>query len=267
MAVRIGAVSYLNSKPLVHFLPEQLPADCDLYVDLPSRLADQLNQGSVDIALIPSIEYFSNGQYRIYSDACIACHGAVWSVKIFFRREPEKVRTIALDEGSRTSVALAKILFSERFGKIPECTHLPIGSDVEDTQADAVLLIGDRAMHSPHESFVDCWDLGEEWKRVTGLPFVFAMWVGLYNQRASEIERWLAAARDRGVASARELALQYAPAYDLTTDDCYRYFAQHLYFSLGENEMKGLSLFYQKACRLGLTPGGDAVPSFATTRS
>src|ERR1043165_8688671 len=108
-SVRIGAVSYLNTKPLVYRLREIAP-QMQLIFDLPSRLADGLASGKYDVALIPSIEFFRHRGYEIVSNACIACQGPVLSVKLFSRVAAKKIRTLALDEGSRTSAALVQIL-------------------------------------------------------------------------------------------------------------------------------------------------------------
>src|ERR1700733_15959753 len=101
--LRVGAVTYLNTKPLVYRL-EQFAPHVELVFDLPSRLADQLAAGQLDVALIPSIEFFQNPHYTIVSDACIACRGPVRSVKLFSRVPPQNIQSLALDEGSRTSV-------------------------------------------------------------------------------------------------------------------------------------------------------------------
>ncbi|MFP6649503.1 MAG: MqnA/MqnD/SBP family protein, partial [Pirellulaceae bacterium] len=103
-SLRIGAVSYLNTKPLVFGLEKMLPT-AELVFDLPSRLADDLAAGQLDIALIPTVEYFQDPSYRVVSDACIACRGPVLSVSLLSRCPIEEIRTLALDEGSRTSVA------------------------------------------------------------------------------------------------------------------------------------------------------------------
>ena len=174
--LRIGAVNYLNSKPLIEGLVELLP-ETEIRLDYPSRLADDLTAGHLDVALIPSIEYFRGEGYQITSDACVAAHGPVLSVKLYSRVPWGQVRTLALDEGSRTSSTLARILLSERFGVQPELEPLPINHRTEETRTDAVLLIGDRAIQPPKEKFLLTWDLGQEWFDWTGLPFVFAMWV------------------------------------------------------------------------------------------
>src|SRR5262245_32045765 len=162
--IRIGAVSYLNTKPLVYGLADIAP-QAEVIFDLPSRLADHLASGRLDVALIPSIEFFQDPTYTIVSDACIGCRGPVLSVKLLSRVAPEKIRTLALDEGSRTSVALTRILLEQRFGIRPELVPLSIGARAENARTDAILLIGDRAIHSPAGSYAAVWDLGDEWCR------------------------------------------------------------------------------------------------------
>src|SRR5262245_4334292 len=162
--IRVGAVNYLNTKPLIYQL-DRLAPQAELILDLPSRLADGLAAGRYEVALIPSIEFFQDPNYTIVSDACIGCRGPVLSVKLFSRTPIEQIRTLALDEGSRTSIALVRILLRERFGLEPKLEKLPIGASLPDTTADAVLLIGDRAIHSPVGRFAEVWDLGDEWRR------------------------------------------------------------------------------------------------------
>ena len=186
--LRVGAVTYLNTKPLVLSAGAICAAGGYCSFDLPSRLADDLAAGRLDVALIPSIEYFQDPDYTIVSDACIACRGPVLSVKLFSRVPVRKIRTLALDEGSRTSVALVRILLNERFGlDAAAASRCRLAPRLADTQADAVLLIGDRAIHSPPGSFAEVWDLGDEWCRWTGLPFVFAMWVARRRRRCCRI--------------------------------------------------------------------------------
>ncbi len=124
---------YLNTKPLVYRFHEFAP-QAELLFDLPSRLADRLAAGELDVALIPSIEFFQNPDYTIVSDACIGCRGPVLSVKLFSREPVEQIRTLALDEGSRTSVALVRILLKERYRLTPELEPLPIGASLDDTR-------------------------------------------------------------------------------------------------------------------------------------
>ena len=256
--MRIGAVSYLNTKPLVYRLKEYAPW-AEVVLDLPSRLADELAAGRLDVALIPSVEYFQNPDYAIVSDACIGCRGPVLSVKLLSRVPIERIRTLALDEGSRTSVALVRILLQERFGLSPRLLPFPLGVAAESMEADAVLMIGDRAMHPPAGFDLE-WDLGDQWCRWAELPFVFAMWVARKDSLPAlrEIEAALAQARDEGVAHLEEIAKREAAGVGLTTTQCLSYLRDNLYYYLGPREQRGLDLFQEHAVRLGLAPGKES---------
>lgn len=252
--LRIGAVRYLNSKPLVFRLLELVP-EIELSFDLPSRLADRLARSELDVALIPTIEAMQHGDYEILSDACIACRGPVWSVKLFSRGPLAKIRTLALDEGSRTSAALVQILLAERVGVRPLLQPLGIGQSTADTTADAVLLIGDRAIHPPAERFAEVWDLGDEWCRWSELPFVFAMWTARRSfGESARVAEALAQARDEGLANLEQIARDEAAAVGLTVRECLHYLRDNLHFTLGPREREGLRLFHQHAARLGLAP-------------
>jgi chorismate dehydratase len=253
--IRVGAVNYLNTKPLVYGM-ERIAPQAELSFDLPSRLADQLAAGQLDVALIPSIEFFQDPSYTIVSDACIGCRGPVLSVKLFSRLPVTQIRTLALDEGSRTSAALVQILLAERFGLHPRLQPLAIGDTLADTAADAVLLIGDRAIHSPPGRFAEVWDLGDEWCRWAELPFVFAMWTARAGVDLQGVDAALGEARDLGVAHLPQIAEAEAPALGLTVPQCLSYLRDHLYFYLGTREQQGLELFQQRAAGLGLAPVG-----------
>lgn len=253
--IRIGAVNYLNTKPLVYDL-QRLAPQVELIFDLPSRLADGLAARQYDVALIPSIEFFQDPTYTAVSDACIACRGPVLSVKLFSRVPASQIRSLALDEGSRTSVALARILLHERFGLEPQLEPLPIGSTLADTSADAVLLIGDRAIHSPLGTFAEVWDLGDQWCRWSELPFVFAVWTARAGVDLTGLDTALAAARDLGLANLDNIAAREAAPLGLTQPECLAYLRDNLYFRLGQRERRGLELFHSLAERLGLAPAG-----------
>jgi chorismate dehydratase len=253
--IRVGAVNYLNTKPLVFGL-EQLAPQAEVLFDLPSRLATGLAAGRYDVALIPSVEFFQDPSYTIVSDACIGCRGPVLSVKLFSRVPVEQIRTLALDEGSRTSAALVRILLLERFGLRPELQPLPIGDSLASARTDAVLLIGDRAIHSPNERFECVWDLGDEWQRFAELPFVFAMWTARAGVDLLCVDAALSAARDQGVAHLAEIAEREAAPLGLTRPECLAYLRDNLYFYLGEREQRGLAAFHRHAVKLGLAPEG-----------
>src|SRR5687767_14502894 len=173
--LRVGAVNYLNTKPLIYEF-EQLAPEAELILDYPSRLADDLELGRLDVALIPIIEYFRAGTYRLVPNIAIASHGPVLSVTLFSRVPWPDIRSVALDEGSRTSAALTRILLEQRYGVRPQTVSLPMGVAADDMTTDAVLLIGDRAMKACLPGFPHAYDLGQEWFDWTGLPFVYAVW-------------------------------------------------------------------------------------------
>jgi len=251
---RIGAVSYLNSKPLVAELPRLAP-EASIVFDVPSRLADALAAGRLDVALVPSIEFFQRPGYEIVSDACVSCEGPVRSVKLFSRVPPPEIRTVSLDEGSRTSAALVKILLREQFGLAPRYDVLPIGSTLEDCASDAVLLIGDRAMRPVDGEFPAVWDLGQEWSRWTGMPFVFALWIARPGVDRQRLDALLGAARDAGVERLEEIARREASVVGISEESCLSYLRDNLTFRLGPHEHEGLARFHELACRFGLADG------------
>jgi chorismate dehydratase len=255
--IRVGAVTYLNARPLMFSLPQHLP-EAEIVVDFPSRLADGLADGRFDVALIPSIEYLrahgtpGRSGLRIASDAAIACDGPVRSVKLYGRVPVERVKTLALDEGSRTSAALARILLGERFALQPRLLSLPLESRLADCAADAVLVIGDRGMLAPEEELAFVWDLGEEWSRWTGLPFVFALWAARPHVPEERIDRALAAARDEGLTRLPEIARLASPEVGIPESECLSYLRDNLEFHLGPRQQQGLQRFYHLARRYGL---------------
>ncbi len=251
--VRVGAVTYLNARPLVEALGEIDPR-LEIVFDHPSRLADALAAGRLDVAMIPSIEYARRPECRIVSDACIACDGPVRSVKLYGRVPVERVRTLALDEGSRTSAALSLILFKERFGITPEIAPLPIGAPLDDCSADAALMIGDRGIAAADGRFAFVWDLGQEWSRWTGLPFVFALWIARPGIEPRGLPASLARARDEGLARLESIARREAPRVGLSERECLSYLRDNLKYHFGRRQREGLQLYYALAGRHGLAP-------------
>ncbi len=251
---RIGTVSYLNTKPLVYGLQQQA-YDCVVTFDLPSRLADQLASGLLDVALIPSIEAVMTPSYTIVSDACISSRGPVWSVKLLSRVAMPEIRSLALDEGSRTSAALARIILGQQFGCFPVCSSLGINHDWLAVATDAVLIIGDRAMkplvtnlaEGDSNPFVYEWDLGKVWNDWTGYPFVFAVWAARDGVDFDRLDSILSACRNNGVAELASICQEQASQYDLTYQACHRYLSENLHFVLGTEEKFGLDLFFRYA--------------------
>ena len=142
------------------------------------------------------------------------------------------------------------------FGSCAQLQSLPIGDTLSDSTADAVLLIGDRAIQSPPGSFAEVWDLGDRWRRWSGLPFVFAMWVARAGIELGSLEAAFAEARDEGLAHLEQIAEAEGALRGLTVPQCTAYFRDNLHFHLGRQEMEGLRLFYRHASELDLAPRG-----------
>jgi len=147
---------------------------------------------------------------------------------------------------------LVRILLEKRFGIRPMLETLPVGAEIQSCSADAILLIGDRAIHPPPGPFVECWDLGDQWCRWSELPFVFAMWVARAETDAAGIETALNAARDQGVANLDVIAAREAASVGLSVEQTIRYLRDNLHFYLGSGESRGLDLYFRLATELGL---------------
>lgn len=256
--LRVGAVNYLNTKPLIDEF-EQLAPNAELILDYPSRLADDLELGRLDVALIPIIEYFRAGTYRLMPNIAIASDGPVLSVTMFSRVPWPGIRRVALDEGSRTSAALAQILLRNRYQAHPEIVPLPLDQPSENTDADAVLLIGDRAMHACLPGFQYAFDLGQEWHDWTGLPFVYAAWAVRDGVDLGPVADALGEAKRRGLANIGPIAVREAKHLGLDPGFCRRYLSNIIRFDLGPREQAGMQRFYQLACELGLARPGLGV--------
>ncbi len=252
--LRIGAVSYLNTRPLVYRLRERLGPAGTLGFNLPSRLADGLADGSLDVALIPSVEYFRglHRGYEIVSDAAIACRGPVWSVRLLSRVPIGEIETLALDVGSRTSAAMVQVLLKKVHGISPQTIPLAMEQSPEAVAADAVLMIGDRAMHPTAGVYHEIIDLGQWWNELTGLPFVFAMWVARPGVDRERLAPLLQQSRDDGVAAIDQIAQREAGPHGLTVVDLQRYFTHHLHFFLGPDEWLALDTYRADLCATGL---------------
>ncbi|MBC8460092.1 MAG: menaquinone biosynthesis protein [Deltaproteobacteria bacterium] len=267
--VRIGAVSYLNAKPLIYTLPQNNP-NIQLSTAVPSRLADQLKAGQLDVALIPAIECFRHSGYRIIKNISISSHGAVRSVKLFSKTHIHNIQRVALDISSRTSRALVKILLAEKYGLRPQYTEIRItnyelritnkrqehaGDLLSMGQADAVLLIGDAAMQQSEKGLY-ILDLGAEWQAMTNRPFVYALWVARENVILSNIPQRLQQAKKEGMKLIPEIASIEAPKLNLPESFCREYLTQNIGYDLDDAELDGLRLFYNYAVKFGLAEPG-----------
>ena len=277
-SLRIGCVKYVNARPLIRGWPG------DVEFDHPSALCQRLANGALDVALVSSFEYLRNPVYQIVDHVSISSQGAVYSVVVAHCGEFSNVEEIALDPASQTAVNLLRCVLAE-LGLKPRlvsdglgstgCQHVVSGSLPDISRAR--LLIGDQAIHfrQKHAGEFQFWDLGEQWKKLTGLPFVYALWLirtevtdaksiaqrlrKLSDKNLSSlddlIEEAVAGVRLSAVASAKTDDL--GPGRELNREFLLRYFRKHLRFSFGENEKQGLQRFADLCEKHGVLPARD----------
>jgi len=269
--MRIAASTYLNSAPLVYSFTQGLFQKKYNFIgdEAPSRCAEMLRAGLCDIALIPVIELQRIPNLRIIPDIAVASKKRVRSVLIASRRPLAEVRSLSLDPSSRTSQALVKILFLQRYGFLPELTERapagPSGHPNPLESADAALVIGDPAMKletSARRLDLKIYDLAEEWRAMTGAPFVFAVWAVREDscERAMGLARGLApglaedfiAAKHEGVGNIEGIAARYSTELELPRSELLEYLSQNVNYDLDEENIAGMRLFFDLARECGL---------------
>ncbi|MBY0587493.1 menaquinone biosynthesis protein [bacterium] len=253
---RVGAVSYLNTKPLIRHLTDLAPA-IDLILEVPSRLASDLSAGKLDVGLIPSIEFFRGQNYTILPGASISSFGPVMSVKLCSRVPFGKIQSVALDEGSRTSIALMTILLRHLFQVRPETVPFPLRQGAKEMTTDACLIIGDRAMKVPDGEYPFTLDLGYEWSRWTGLPFVFAFWsVRSGVELPESVMEAFVQAKEAGRREIGAIVAIESQRLGIDEARCRHYLENVIRHDFGPPELAGLEKFYELAREEGLAPEG-----------
>jgi len=245
--LRIGCVKYLNARPLI------LGGPADVVLDHPSVLCAQLARGELDVALVSSFEFLRNPIYRIVDGISISSDGPVYSVVVAHVGEISAAEQIELDPAAETSGNLLRCLLSE----LKLRPQFVATSTSSLAKVRARLLIGDQAVRfrQQHGNEFQFWDLGENWQKLVGLPFVYALWLlrpevvdpksvadrlrALRNKNLADIDNLIAAEKefDRGF--------------------CGRYYREHLRFSFGEREKKGLRTFQELCQKHDLLPKRD----------
>jgi chorismate dehydratase len=254
-ALRLGAVSYLNTKPLVYGL-DAIPEQFDVRFDVPAKCATLLHDGHVDLGLIPAIEFLRGPEdYWIVPGAAIASEGDVASVAVFSKKPMAQVASIALDLSSRTSVALTRIMCAKRWAIAPAFTPAEPDLAAMLERADAALVIGDPAMAIDAVALgLHKVDLGGEWHALTGLPFVYAMWTGRHGAASPAQCAALRTAREQGEANLPRIADRVGGGDAIRTERALRYLRDNLKYGLGEREAAGLRRFHELGVELGLAP-------------
>lgn len=253
-AVRIGAVGYLNARPLTWALDRD-PQRWEIRYDLPSACSALLHAGEVDLGLVPSIDYLQSPDYRLVPGVGIGSRGRIASVALYSRLPIDQIRQIALDTSSRTSVTLIRVLCHHRFGIEPE--FVAHGPDLAGmtSRHDAGVLIGDPAFDADHAALgLRKIDLGEEWTAMTGLPFIYAAWTGRAGAVGGADVEALQAAQAAGVRAIDVIAAEYGRGDEGRTARAAAYLRDNVRYGLGPDEAAGLQLFLDYAAELGLAP-------------
>ncbi len=252
--IRLGAVGYLNARPLTWTL-ERSRERWRVRYDVPSACAALLHAGDIDLGLIPSIEYLQSPDYRFVPGVGIGSRGPVASVALFTSVPVESIRRVALDTSSRTSVALVKVLARHRFACEPEFLHHGPDLAAMMRRSDAALLIGDPAFDADHVALgVRKIDLGAEWTAMTGLPFIYAAWTGRPGVVGPDEVRALQEAQEQGVQARLEIAAEYGRGDAAVTARAAEYLRDNVKYGLGRDEAAGLQLFLDYAADLGIGP-------------
>lgn len=253
---RVGAVSFLNAKPIVYGL-EMGGAEesVDLQFHLPAVCTELLLQDQLDVAIIPSIQYTLSESLYLVPDISISSYGPVASVLLYCKKDISDVKTIAVDERSRTSVALLKILCSEFYMIQPEfVVSEPDVATMLETN-DAGLVIGDRALYNS-DKYHEIRDLASDWRELTTLPFVFAVMAGFEDAVSPDRVHMLWESLSQGLNNIRKIAANHpGPCVQNFAELNERYLSENINFRLGKTELDGLKLFYIKAWEHGIIEG------------
>lgn len=236
------------------FLVGEQRTRCRLITDAaPSRCAELLRQGEVAAALIPVIEYQRIPNLYAVPGVAIGAKQAVRSVVLALKKPLSEVRTVALDTSSRTSAALARILFAEFYGRAAVFHPAPPDAPRMLAEYDAAVIIGDPALTFDRQG-LEVLDLATEWRRWTDLPFVFAIWAVRAEAREQVRILDFAAARDAGLRARSALAVQYAPMLGLPVEDLVAYLTENIHYGLDAEDVAGLTHYWRLAAKHGLIP-------------
>jgi chorismate dehydratase len=274
---KISVVKYLNSIPLAWGLMEgPQKDDFEAFFHTPAECADQLRDGKVDIGVIPSIEFQRIAGSKIIAGPVVSSRHRVRSVLLISNKPLWQVKTVAVDNTSRTSAALARIVFDEFYHIRPD--FKPAEADLASmlSQNDAAVLIGDKALQFmaenelPNEQRqkafikygpepIEVFDLAERWKFLTGLPFVFAFWAARKGFNDSRAAEKLVASREYGVAHIADIAKRYAEQLSLKEEFLREYLTDNVHYYMDDACVESLRIFYEMAVKVGAIKSARSV--------
>ncbi len=252
---------YLNAKPLIEWFHSD---DCTMPVEVeysvPSDLAGRLAAGHVDAALVSTFELFNRPELRIIPGIAIGADGPVESVRIFSKVPFASIKSIAMDSSSLTSVALSKILMAEMYGHKPHCETMAPDPVRMLEKCDAALIIGDLHIFETQAAYQ--LDLGAAWKELTGLPFVYALWLAPESAPLSDLTAALRAAMRWGLDHLDQLTARWSIDLALPTARVKRYFRQIMRYELDDSALIGVRRYRELCIAHGLAPDAP-IPALA----
>ncbi len=246
----LGSVPYLNALPL--YRPLETSGAARIIRVVPARLGAHLQNGECAAALLPIVDHFRDPQSFLVSDACIGSDGAVWSVLLFTKKAPREIKSVAADTSSHTSVALLRVLLADCFNaRPPFIDHAP-NLDEMLKKHDAALIIGDNALEAAQNppNGVEIIDLGAEWKKMTGLPFVFAAWIA--RQKTENLDELLSQTRDAGEAKLPQIVAENPIPTRLALPQIEDYLRHAVTFHLNQAHRAGMEEFRARCARHNL---------------
>ena len=278
--LRISIVQYLNTAPLVlGFTDGPLRGKYDLSFTVPSKCAEDLRAGRADVAIIPAIEYQRIDNLVVLPDMSIASKRQVRSLLLVSKKPVREVRSLALDRSSRSTQALTRILCAEKWAIAPNFIEAAPNLAEMLMQSDASLLIGDPALRISlgiekdsrpgaegeticpaaqlgitSSELLYVYDVVGEWRSLTGLPAVLAVWAARRDVATPDVAADFIASRDFGLAHISEIAFDAARELELPAPALESYLCRNIDFSLDAENLSGLHLYYEYAAQLGLIP-------------
>lgn len=238
--LNFAAASYSNSAPLVEYISQQ---NDNIKVKLgpPSSHVNQLLSGTVDCALIPVVHLFNNPELRYFNHLGVAANGSVRSVLLQCNKPVDQLVTVNKDPSSATSNMLAQLILQHYYNKSVEMT-------INSPSPDGRVIIGDKALFSNKPCYQNI-DLSECWKKLTNLPFVFAVWaVRKNNKEIDMIEKIITSAAKKGIHSISLIAKRYASQLGKTHSFWEEYLTKNIHFELNKEDLQGLNLFRDMLC-------------------
>ncbi|MEM1450606.1 MAG: menaquinone biosynthesis protein [Planctomycetota bacterium] len=249
--LRVGTVPYLVGRPLDVGLEDE--PGIDLRYEVPALLVEDLRRGDLDVALVSSIELFRRPGYRFIDGIAVCGESYVGSVQVFLRKPIQEVESIALDPSSRAAAALTRTLLDEREGGPPKFLEVPLGEDPRAVEgADAWLRIGDAALRETLTLDIPAWNPSEEWRRRTGMPFVFAAWIVREDAPIEPHIEAFTRARARGRASIGDLAREASERWSLPESRCLEYLEEECSYDPGAAMAPSLAEFRRRAAQADL---------------